>query len=197
MATDGSPAGPRPLPAAPVLTDADALRAADRPAVALAEEDTPPAAATPLDVADVLAPPPTAEADVPPVPAAEAVPAAETDVAEAAEPVTEAAARPVEAAPLDQVRQRLAALDVDGRSGRGEEEARPAGTGRTRRPRRSPRWIGPLEDGSCRDTHPVKVKLRSGLFHLPGMLVYDRTRADRCYRSAEDAVADGFEQAKR
>jgi hypothetical protein len=101
-----------------------------------------------------------------------------------------------EEAPLDQVRKRLAALNVDAPPA----PAAPSGAtpaARSRRPRRAARWIGPREDGSCRDSYPVKVKLRSGLYHLPGMIMYDRTRADRCYKSAEDAIADGFEQAKR
>ena len=39
--------------------------------------------------------------------------------------------------------------------------------------------------------------MRSGLFHLPGMFAYERTKADRCYRTSADAEADGFERAKR
>jgi hypothetical protein len=53
------------------------------------------------------------------------------------------------------------------------------------------------EGGVCPTSHPVKAKLASRLFHLPGMFAYDRTRPDRCYRDAETAVADGFTQAKR
>jgi hypothetical protein len=53
------------------------------------------------------------------------------------------------------------------------------------------------EGGVCPTSHPVKAKLASRLFHLPGMFAYDRTRADRCYRDADAAVADGFVQAKR
>ena len=55
----------------------------------------------------------------------------------------------------------------------------------------------PDADGSCPDTHPVKAKLTSGIFHLPGGQNYDRTRADRCYANAEAAEADGLRQAKR
>jgi hypothetical protein len=43
----------------------------------------------------------------------------------------------------------------------------------------------------------VKVKLSSGIFHEPGMLAYDRTTPDRCYRDAASAEADGFRRAKR
>lgn len=57
-------------------------------------------------------------------------------------------------------------------------------------------WVDP-EDGSCPLTHPVKVKLASGIFHVPGGLAYDRTAPDRCYRDATAAEADGFRPSKR
>ena len=57
-------------------------------------------------------------------------------------------------------------------------------------------WVGP-DDGACPDTHPVKVKLRSGLFHKPGMAWYNRTKADRCYSSADGAEAHGFRPSSR
>ena len=57
-------------------------------------------------------------------------------------------------------------------------------------------WVEP--DGfACPASHPVKAKLASGVFHLPGMLHYDRTRPDRCYPDAEAAEADGLRKAKR
>ncbi|MDQ6698145.1 MAG: hypothetical protein M3Z46_11885, partial [Actinomycetota bacterium] len=46
-------------------------------------------------------------------------------------------------------------------------------------------------------THPVKAKLGSGIYHLPGMMNYDRTKPDRFYRTAADAEADGLRAAKR
>jgi hypothetical protein len=46
-------------------------------------------------------------------------------------------------------------------------------------------------------THLVKAKLGSGIYHLPGMMNYDRTRPDRYYRTAADAEADGLRAAKR
>jgi hypothetical protein len=58
-------------------------------------------------------------------------------------------------------------------------------------------WVDPLEDGSCPVTHPVKAKLSSKIFHVPGGLAYDRTAPDRCYRDAGAAEADGFRAAKR
>jgi D-3-phosphoglycerate dehydrogenase len=59
-----------------------------------------------------------------------------------------------------------------------------------------PAWVE-AADGTCPPTHPVKAKLASKLFHLPGMFAYVRTRPDRCYLDADTAVADGFTQAKR
>lgn len=57
-------------------------------------------------------------------------------------------------------------------------------------------WVGP-DGGACPASHPVKAKLSSGVFHLPGMIYYDRTNPDRCYTDATAAEADGLRQAKR
>jgi hypothetical protein len=57
-------------------------------------------------------------------------------------------------------------------------------------------WVE-VGDGPAPATHPVKAKLASGIYHLPGMLNYERTRPDRWYRSAEAAEADGLRRAKR
>lgn len=59
------------------------------------------------------------------------------------------------------------------------------------------RWVFPLDDGRCPPTHPIKAKLRSGLYHQPGMAAYERTHPDRCYAEAVDAEADGLRRAKR
>jgi hypothetical protein len=59
------------------------------------------------------------------------------------------------------------------------------------------RWVPPASPAECPETHPVKVKMSSRLFHLPGMLAYTRTHPDRCYDCEESAVADGFTRAKR
>src|SRR5258708_5553932 len=40
-------------------------------------------------------------------------------------------------------------------------------------------WVEPVGD-VCPPSHPVKAKLSSKLFHLPGMFAYTRTRPDRC-----------------
>jgi hypothetical protein len=57
-------------------------------------------------------------------------------------------------------------------------------------------WVTPTGE-VCPTTHPVKAKLASKIFHLPGMLNYERTRPDRCYRDARAAEADDLRPAKR
>ena len=53
-------------------------------------------------------------------------------------------------------------------------------------------------DGTvCPTTHPVKAKLASRLYHLPGMSAYARTKPDRCYPDEESAQADGLTKARR
>jgi hypothetical protein len=58
------------------------------------------------------------------------------------------------------------------------------------------RWAFAV-DGECPPSHPIKAKLRSGIYHLPGMMAYDRARPDRCYATEVDAQADGLRRAKR
>ncbi|MDP9419406.1 MAG: hypothetical protein M3P53_04550 [Actinomycetota bacterium] len=57
-------------------------------------------------------------------------------------------------------------------------------------------WVEP-KGTTCPASHPVKAKLASGVFHLPGMMHYDRTKPDRCYADPASAEADGLRQAKR
>jgi hypothetical protein len=57
-------------------------------------------------------------------------------------------------------------------------------------------WVEPVA-GACPPTHPVKAKMTSKIFHLPGMANYDRTTPDRCYVDASAAEADGLRAAKR
>ena len=57
-------------------------------------------------------------------------------------------------------------------------------------------WVEPDGD-ACPATHPVKAKLTSQIFHVPGGLSYDRVKPDRCYRDAAAAEADGLRPAKR
>jgi hypothetical protein len=52
-------------------------------------------------------------------------------------------------------------------------------------------------DGECPDSHPVKGKLASGIYHVPGGLNYARTRPDRCYVDAAAAESEGLRAAKR
>jgi len=57
-------------------------------------------------------------------------------------------------------------------------------------------WVDP-NGNICPDTHPVKGKLSSMIFQVPGNFAYDRTNPDRCYQSADAATADGMRPAKR
>ena len=58
-------------------------------------------------------------------------------------------------------------------------------------------WVAPDPGGICPTSHPVKAKLASKLFHLPGMFAYTRTNPDRCYLDESAAEADGLRKAKR
>jgi hypothetical protein len=51
-------------------------------------------------------------------------------------------------------------------------------------------------DGECPESHPVKGKLASGIYHLPGGPNYARTRPDRCYVDAAAAESDGLRASK-
>jgi hypothetical protein len=57
-------------------------------------------------------------------------------------------------------------------------------------------WVDPDPEGDCPLSHPVKTKLRSGIYHLPGGASYDRTNADRCYTDAGAAESDGYRGSK-
>ncbi len=63
-------------------------------------------------------------------------------------------------------------------------------------PTTSAPWRDPV-DGACPPGYEIKAKLSSGIFHEPGMVNYARTTPDRCYASADAAVADGLRPAKR
>jgi hypothetical protein len=56
-------------------------------------------------------------------------------------------------------------------------------------------WVAAVE-GGCPLTHPVKANDNSGIFHVPGGRFYERTQAERCYRDAAAAEADGYRAAK-
>jgi hypothetical protein len=57
-------------------------------------------------------------------------------------------------------------------------------------------WLPGNVDGSTPESHPVKVKESSGIFHVPGGRFYDRTKPDRCYPTAAAAEADGYRRSK-
>lgn len=58
-------------------------------------------------------------------------------------------------------------------------------------------WVAPDDGGDCPISHPIKGKVRTGIYHPPGAFAYERTHADRCYRDADAAEADGLRAAKR
>lgn len=60
-----------------------------------------------------------------------------------------------------------------------------------------PAWVAPNGSGEAPDTHPVKAKLLNHLYRVPGMPMYNRMVADRCYPDPESAEADGFKRAAR
>jgi hypothetical protein len=57
-------------------------------------------------------------------------------------------------------------------------------------------WLAPI-DGACPGSHPVKAKLASGIYHVPGGQSYERTTPDRCYVDATAAEQDGLRASKR
>jgi hypothetical protein len=69
--------------------------------------------------------------------------------------------------------------------------ARRTPTGKAVEPPGERRWVA-ANDGVCPQSHPVKAKLSSRIFHLPGDRNYSRTHADRCYPDEQSAVADGL-----
>jgi hypothetical protein len=72
--------------------------------------------------------------------------------------------------------------------------AQPAG--HSAAPVARPTWLPANDDGSTPDSHPIKAKDSSGIFHVPGGRFYDRTKADRCYPTAAAAETDGYRQSK-
>jgi hypothetical protein len=74
--------------------------------------------------------------------------------------------------------------------------ARKSPTGKAEEPPGERLWV-PANDGVCPQTHPVKAKLSSKIFHTPGARNYGRTHADRCYPDEASAQADGLRPALR
>jgi len=50
---------------------------------------------------------------------------------------------------------------------------------------------------SCPVDYPIKANQRSGIYHMPGDLAYDRTVPTYCYQSEASAERDGYRHAYR
>ncbi len=57
-------------------------------------------------------------------------------------------------------------------------------------------WVPAAGDDVVPDGFPVKVKVSSGIFHVPGGRFYERTKADRWYATTGAAEADGYRRSK-
>ena len=114
----------------------------------------------------------SAEVATPP-PASPSPPAPESPADAAAKPAPARAAKPSRTGP-----------------------ARKSPTGKAEEPPGERLWV-PANDGVCPQTHPVKAKLSSKIFHTPGARNYSRTKADRCYPDEASAQADGLRPALR
>lgn len=78
------------------------------------------------------------------------------------------------------------------------KKAAGAGAGKRRTERSEPgAWVVPNGSADVLLSHPIKAKLSSRVYRVPGMPMYDRTVADRCYPTVEAAEADGFNRAAR
>ncbi|MEY2454006.1 MAG: hypothetical protein QOD92_3580 [Acidimicrobiaceae bacterium] len=62
--------------------------------------------------------------------------------------------------------------------------------------KRIPAWVDP-SGTICPKTHPVKGKLSSNIYQVPGNFAYERTTPDRCYKNTDAAEDDGLRAAKR
>ena len=58
-------------------------------------------------------------------------------------------------------------------------------------------WITCDGSGNCPSSHPIKTKDSSGLYHVPGGTLYERTIPDRCYATTEAAESDGYRPSQR
>jgi len=63
-------------------------------------------------------------------------------------------------------------------------------------PRPAATWREPDDAGTCPTSHPIKGKMASGIFHVPGGANYDRTQPDRCYVDEDAAQRDGLRRSK-
>ena len=187
--------GTAPTEAAPVAKAAPAAKAAPEvPAPPRSEQARPGTPAPETDATPATGPAPEAAAAPDPPPVADVEDVADgAEVAEVA--VEETGAEPPTVPPM-------APADVDaGGPTAGLAPVTDAPTPARRRvrkqgSRRAQPWVEPVGI-DCPASHPVKAKLASMLYHLPGMAAYNRTRPDRCYADADTAEADGFTRAKR
>src|SRR5688500_16456499 len=74
--------------------------------------------------------------------------------------------------------------------------ARKSPTGKAEDPPGERLWV-PANDGVCPQSHPVKAKLASKIFHTPSSRNYGRTKADRCYPDEASAQSDGLRPPQR
>lgn len=74
--------------------------------------------------------------------------------------------------------------------------ARKSPTGKVQEPPGERIWVT-ANEGVCPQSHPVKAKLSSKIFHTPASRNYSRTKADRCYPDEASAQADGLRPAQR
>lgn len=74
--------------------------------------------------------------------------------------------------------------------------ARKSPTGKAEEPPGERLWVA-ANDGVCPQSHPIKAKLSSKIFHNPSSRNYSRTKADRCYPDEASAQGDGLRPAQR
>jgi hypothetical protein len=55
----------------------------------------------------------------------------------------------------------------------------------------------PFAGGECPDSHPVKGNADSGIYHTPSSRYYNRTKAEECFATAQDAANAGYRAPKR
>jgi hypothetical protein len=69
--------------------------------------------------------------------------------------------------------------------------ARKSPTGKAEDPPDERLWVA-ANEGVCPQSHPIKAKLASKIFHTPASRNYSHTKADRCYPDEASAQADGL-----
>ena len=180
----------------------------------MAQGETQPAPPEVKPADEVVAPPPAKQPRVrkaaakkasgpvqPPRPTAAPVPAAKVE----AEPEAEAPKPEPEAPKAEPVKKTAKpAAKAPKKAAKAPAEKAPAKTTKKAAkkaasapaPVSTEPWVAP-QGTFCPPSHPIKAKLSSRIFHLPGMFAYPRTAPDRCYAREEDAIEDGLTKAKR